>query len=533
MAYYKDLREYILALEDAGQLVRIKRQINKDTELMPLVRLQYRGLPEEQRKAFIFENVVDSRGKRYDGQQVAVSALAGSTGIYATGMMCKPEELMERRAKAELHPIEPRLVSSGPVHDEIHMGESLLEHGCLDEFPVPISIPGYDAGPGFTAPFWVTKDPESGIRNVGTYRVMPKSPTRTGIDFANKTRGGAIHWRKCHEQGIPLEAAIVIGGPPSIGYVSVTTYPADVDELAVAGGIAGEPLELVKCKTVDLEVPAYAEIVMEGEINTEELEMEGPFGESIGFMCLTQPRAYFTVKCITHRKNPIWLAFISQFQPSESSKIKQYASDTTVYKHLRYDLGMEYVKDVAFNETSDTSMMVIQVSRTTQDNVWRALEGAAKRHESSKIIIAVDDFVDPRDLNMVFWEVTHCSQPHRDYRIITRPSLFLLDCSLAPMEELERLREEKNPKMPDSSILLMNGTIKWPYPPISLPRREFMDRALEIWNSEGLPPLSLTEPVWGQDLGYWSEEDKEKAEWAIKGEYYKTGEKQARQRRTA
>lgn len=532
MGYYKDLREYLKTLEDRGKLVRIKSQINRDTELMPLVRIQYRGMREEERKAFLFENIVDNRGRHYDGQ-VAVAALAGSAEIYAIGMKCQPEKLTERRAQAELNPIEPSLVSSGPVQEEIHRGKSLLEHGGLSEFPIPISTPGFDPAPAFTAPFCVTKDPESGIRNVGTYRMLTKSPTRSGVVFAHATKGGAIHWRKCQKLGKPLPAAIVIGGPPSIGYVSVTRYPIDVDEFTVAGGIAGEPLEVVKCQTVDLEVPAHAEIVVEGEISTSEFEPEGAFGESIGFMGMCHPRPYIDVKCITHRRSPIWLAFISQFQPSESSKIKQYASESAVYKHLRYDLGMEYVRNVAFQETSDTKMMVIQVNRTSQDNVWRALEGAAKRHETSKIVIAVDDFVDPHDLDMVFWAVSQCSQPHRDYRVITRSSPSLVDCSLAPLEELGRLYAAINPKMPDSSVILMNGTIKWPYPPISLPKKEYMERALEIWKREGLPPVQLREPIWGQDLGYWSDEDKEKAERALKGEYYKTGEIQAQKRQPA
>jgi 4-hydroxy-3-polyprenylbenzoate decarboxylase len=215
MAYYKDLREYIEALEYAGQVVRIKRQINKDTELMPLVRLQYRGLPEEQRRAFIFENMIDTRGREYHSP-VAVSVLAGTTKIYALGLMCRPEEIAEKLAQAAIHPYEPILVDSGPVQEEVHMGEALMEHGGLDEFPIPISTPGLDPSPAMTAPFWITKDPESGIRNVGTYRVLLKSPTRTGLDFGKPTRGIAIHWNKCRIKGIPLEAAIVIGGPPCI-----------------------------------------------------------------------------------------------------------------------------------------------------------------------------------------------------------------------------------------------------------------------------------------------------------------------------
>ncbi|MFH0914245.1 MAG: UbiD family decarboxylase [Chloroflexota bacterium] len=537
MSYYKDIREFLETLDKRGKLVRIKSPINKDTELMPLVKLQYVGLPEAQRKAFLFENVFDSRGKKYNGS-VAVAALAGSPEIYAIGMNCKPEEMTEKRAQAELHPIEPKLVSKGPVQEEVHMGKNLMEHGALDELAVPISAPGFDAGPCFTAPFWITKDPETGVRNIGTYRVMPKSPTKTGIDWANMTKGCAIHWLKAKKMGKPLPAAIVTGGPPCIGYVSVTRYLTDVDELKVAGGIAGEPIEVVKCKTVDLEVPAWAEIVVEGEINTQEVEPEGPFGESIGFMCLEQLRAFFNVTAITHRKNPVWVAFISQYQPSESSVLKKYASSTAVYKHLRYDLGLDYVKDVAFQETSDTSMMVIQVARTSQENVWKALEGAAKRHQFSKIIIAVDDFVDPANLDSVFWAVTHCSQPHRDYRIITRPTPILLDCSVAPMEELESLRDElyttgKLKNTPDSSVILMNGTIKWPYPPISLPRQEYMEKALERWKKEGLPDLKLGNPWYGIELGYWSERDKQRADWAVKGEYYKTGEEQATRQRRA
>lgn len=533
MSYYKDLREYLRTLEERGKLVRIKSQINKDTELHPLVRLQYVGLPEEERKAFIFENVVDSRGRKYN-TPVAICALAGSSQIYAIGIMCQPDEIDERLTRAEMAPIAPKLVSQGPVQEEVHVGDTLMQHGGLDEFPIPISTPGYDAAPVFTAPAWITKDPESGIRNVGTYRAMLKSPLRTGIDFASWRKGGAIHLLKCKERGLPLEAAIVVGGPPCVGYVSVTRYPQDVDELAIAGGIAGEPLEVVKCQTVDLEVPAHAEIVVEGELNSNELELEGPFGESIGFMSLTQPRPYFTVKCITHRRNPIWLAFMSQFQPSESSKIKQQGNESVVFNHLRKQLGMKHVLGVAFYETSDSSrFMVLKLSKADQDEVWRALEAAASPNvgpNRSRIIVAVDEDINPGDSDALIWALSHRFQPHRDCRIVTRPAPTLIDLSLAPMEELDRLREEKNPKMPESSILLMNATMKWPYPPVSLPTKKFMERAIQLWEKEGLPVLKLKEPWWGHNLGYWSDEDEKKAERAVTGEYYETGEIEARRR---
>ena len=535
MAYYKDLREYIQALEDDTQVVRVKRQINKDTELMPLVRLQYRGLPEGKRRAFIFENLIDAKGKEYH-TPVAVSVLAGSDRIYSIGMKCQPEEVAEKLAQAALHAYEPKLVDNGPVQEEVHMGATLMEHGCLEEFPIPNSTPGYDPSPAITAGFWITKDPGSGIRNVATYRALIKSPTRTGLDFSQSTRGIAIHWNKCREKGIPLPAAIVIGGPPSIGYVAVSDYPIDTDELTVAGGIAGEPLEVVKCKTMDLEVPAHAEIVIEGEINTQELEPEGAFGESIGIMSMTQPRPYFTVKAITHRHNPLWLAFISQFPPSESSKIRYHGNCSAIYKYLKYDLGTEKVLTVTLHEMANSYLLlVVQVKNTSTEEVWRILEAVAsfKLSRTSKIIIAVDDDINPYDLEMVIFALGQRFQPHRDAHIITQRAEGLIDCSLAPMEILERLREEKNLQRPDRSQLLIDATMNWPYPPVSLPAKEFMEKAIQVWKEEGWPELELREPVWGRNLGYWSREDEQKAEWAIKGEHYKTGEIQAKKRRPA
>lgn len=111
-----------------------------------------------------------------------------------------------------------------------------------------------------SSPYVVTRDPENGIYNIGTYRVHIKSPTRTGVNFAPMHQKDAgMHWLKCKDKGVPLEAAIVIGAAPNIGYVSGTKFADNVDEYAVAGGLAGEPVEVVKCRTVDLEVPAWAE----------------------------------------------------------------------------------------------------------------------------------------------------------------------------------------------------------------------------------------------------------------------------------
>jgi 4-hydroxy-3-polyprenylbenzoate decarboxylase len=281
---------------------------------------------------------------------------------------------------------------------------------------------------------------------------------------------------------------------------------------------------------VDLEVPAHAEIVIEGLINTSVLENEGPFGESIGYMSLTQPRPYFTATCITHRKNPVLLGFISQFQPSESSKIKMLGNAASVYKYLRYVAGFEKVQKVAFSETSDSIyFMVIQVKGTTTEEVWKILEATQKYRLDSKIIVAVNDDIDPNNFSSIIWALSTRFQPHRDARIMTRPCLGLTDVSLATMEAMEKAREEYEPVLPTQSYLLMDATVKWPLPPVSLPKQEFMDRAAQIWKEEGLPELRLSEPYHGRNLGYWHPEDVQKAQWALKGEYMKTGELQATQ----
>ena len=536
MAYYKDLREHLRALEERGKLVRVSRPINKDTELHPLVRLQFRGLPEEERKAFYFDNIYDSKGRKYTIPLV-VGALGASPQVYAIGMMCEVEEIGPRWEEAQLHPIEPVMVKEGPVQEVVLIGDRLLERGGLDEFPIPVSTPGWDPSPYITSPYWVTKDPETGIRNIGTYRAQVKSPTRTGVYPGFPFRGIVIHWHKAKKLGKPLEAAIVVGAAPNIGYVSVSQLPTDVDELAVAGGLAGEPVELVKCKTVDIEVPAHAEIVIEGEINTEEYEPEAPFGEAAGYIGQRQLAFYFTVKCITHRRDPIWQAFISQLAPSESSVIRQIACANVIPKKLRYDLNMPYVRQVAvhFSNASER-YVVLQLAKTESTEVWRALEAMPENYPAfSKIVIAVDEDIEPWDANMVNWAITYRAQPHRDMRIVKRHAPDMMDYSAEPppSDELPGAARLEPDQMPEYSCLLVDATLKWPYPPVSLPKKEYMDTALKIWQELGLPDLKLRPPWYGYNLGWWTEENKQQAELAVKGEYYQTGEVLAQRRRKA
>jgi len=525
---YPDLRDHLANLEAAGLLVRVKREINKDTELHPLVRWQYRGgIPEEQRKAFLFENVVDNRGKKYK-YPVAVGALAASKYVYAVGMRCRPEEIEAKWNNALTHPIEPVIIEGGPVHEEVHTGAELLAEG-LGEFPIPISTPGFDNAPYTTCTHWFTKDPETGIRNQGNYRGQIKSPTRVGI-YPMSGQHIHIHIAKCRERSQPLQAALVIGVPPAVSYATVQKVPYGVDELAIAGGLIGQPIQLVKCKTVDLEVPAEAELVIEGLINTEYLEPEGPFGESHGYMHPRLLNPFMDVTAITHRKDMIYVSFISQVTPSESSVIKKMGYDIMFLKHLRDDLSIKSVKRVVMHEplTNLRKFIIVQMSKPSKTEVWRALHAAATFHHGvGKIVVAVDEDIDPDNVDAVLWAMCYRMKPHQDIQIIEG-----MDKGHAPPFAGISVTDERASYYGtmDDSALLINAILKEPFPPVSLPKREYMERAREIWDELGLPKLKPEAPWYGYSLGQWNEELEEEAELALRGEHYKTGEKQARQR---
>jgi 4-hydroxy-3-polyprenylbenzoate decarboxylase len=524
--HYRNLREFLHALETHEMLVRYSAPINKDTQLQPLVRLQFRGLPEAQRKGFLFERVAGAGGREY-GMPVAACCMAASRAMYALGLGCAPREIGARWAHALAKPVPPELVARGPVQDVVYTGPALEAAGGLDMLPIPLATPGFDNAPYTSASYWITKDPESGIRNVGTYRGQLKSPLRLGCYPASQQKGIAIHWRKARARGVPLEAAVVLGAPPHVAYPAVAFLARDVDELAVAGGFAGEPVPLVRCQTVDLEVPAEAEIVIEGRIPTDCLEEEGPFGEFTGFMARREFTYYLEVTAITHHRDPIYNLFLSQFPPSESSKIRQVAMENTIRRFLSVECGFAGVRDVAVHESGGSqNFTVIQVSRAEGADPRAVLEAMARPDaRSGKIVITVDEDVDPHDADSVVWAMAWRVQPHRDLE--TRPvPPHEMDYSVMPPAESVGTAAGQQ-----ASMLLVDATRKWPYPPQSLPAREYMDDALRLWEAAGLPDLRLREPWYGRPEGVWTAADREEAARAARGDYYATGERMARERR--
>src|SRR5215469_172341 len=195
---YPDLHDHIQALDKAGLLVTVDRPINKDTEMHPLVRWQFRGgIEEKDRKAFLFTNVVDAKKRKYD-IPVAVGALAANREIYRIGIGCRLHEIDERWVKAAQNPIPPRIVDAAPCHDVVIAGKALDKPGNgLDGIPLPISTPGWDIAPYATLSQFITKDPETGIQNLGNYRAQVKAPRRLGMNPSVELKaGGYLHWLK-------------------------------------------------------------------------------------------------------------------------------------------------------------------------------------------------------------------------------------------------------------------------------------------------------------------------------------------------
>jgi 4-hydroxy-3-polyprenylbenzoate decarboxylase len=278
---------------------------------------------------------------------------------------------------------------------------------------------------------------------------------------------------------------------------------------------------VVKAKSVDLLVPAEAEIIVEGLIDTEYLEPEAPFGESHGHVNLQEYNAFMDVTCITRRHDAILTSIISQVTPSESSLIKRVALEPVFLNHLRHVLAIQAVKRVSMHEPLTNLrkvVVLVMAPRTPLAEIWRALYGAASWNRAvGKYIIAIDEDIDPENADALFWAMSYRANPALDFQI-----LHHRDQGHGP-------RSRRN-NGEDASVLI-DATMKEDFPPISLPRREFMERAKQIWEELGLPKLKPQAPWFGYSLGEWPDELERAAERAVRGDYFENGEMNAKRRR--
>ncbi len=506
-----DFQKHLADLEARGLLVRIDRAIDKDNELHPLVRWQFLGgFAEDRRRAFLFTNVTDAKGRRYD-MPVAVGAIAASPDIYAIGMGCPVEAIGDAWMRAIAHPIPPVAVEAPPCQEVLVTGDALRgPDGGLARLPVPISTPGFDAAPYLTATLCITRDPESGIQNMGMYRAALKAPDRLVVRMVARPSGagGYLHWLKYRARGEPMPIAIAIGSAPVVMFTGAQKLPVDLDELAVAGGLAGAPIRKANAATVDLDVPANSEIVVEGVIDTSRLEPEAPFGESNGYVALEAYNMPMRVTAITHKRAPVFVSIISQVTPSESSVIKKVAYEPLFLDYLRNALSIKGIRRVVMHErlTNLRPVIFLQLAdNTPRSEVWRALHGAANLQSyCGKIVVAVSEDIDPASMDAVLWSLAYRSNP-------------IEDVQLTPYGGGVQGQRQAD------SHMLIDATRKRPMAPLALPSAAHMERARAIWEELGLPALTPQAPWHGYTMGDWTESWELFARRAAAGDWLANG----------
>jgi 4-hydroxy-3-polyprenylbenzoate decarboxylase len=280
----------------------------------------------------------------------------------------------------------------------------------------------------------------------------------------------------------------------------------------VAGGLAGAPIRTIKAVSVDLDVPADAEIVIEGLIDPDLLEPEGPFGESHGHVALEDFNMSMQVTAITRKRAPVFVSIISQVTPSESSVIKKVAYEPLFLNHLRNNLSIKGVRAVVMHEplTNIRKVIFVQFENTTpRTEVWRALHGTATLQAAcGKIVIGVSEDIDATNADAVFWSLAYRCNPAEDVHIA-------------------RFRSgghgPKSGSGATDSTMLIDATLKHPLPPVALPTRDYMEHARGLWDRLGLPPLAPQAPWHGYSLGLWDAAWDTYARRAVSGAWEQSG----------
>lgn len=467
---YQDLQEYLVRLEAAGKLHTITKPVDPTWEVAAITREVFDRYSWAERRALRFEHVGESR------YPLVVGAIGGSPSIYALALSTTVERIPLLWDKAQREPVSPQLVSSGICKEVVASGSDL----DVRILPHPTWTPGEDPGPYITAPVLVTKDPDDGSRNVGTYRLQVKDARRLGL-YIGSAQHAAKHVRKYEARKEDMPVAVAIGADPSIVLASVTKFSYGTDEYGVAGGLRGEAVPLVKCETVDLEVPANAEIVLEGIVRHGVREDEGPFGEFTGYMGPGGLSLVVELTCMTHRRSPVYHAFLSQMPPSESSCIRSLGRSAGLRHHLHDVLGLP-VTDVHFTESGgSSSIVVIAMRKEYPQQVKEVACGAwSLMNKEGKFLIVVDDDIDVRNPFQVEWAMSFRVQPARDFWVIDGVVPSGLDPSTAPADV-----PQHDPIRKNGSKVLIDATRKHAYPPAARVPRRYIDAVKEHWSDYG------------------------------------------------
>ena len=534
---YDDLSDHLAKLDKKDLLWTIDQEINKDKHLHPFVRWGYVGdvgtvVANNPKRAFLFTNVTDSKGRKYQGDcDVMVGGTAGSPAIYAASLGIEDageditalsQKIYAKWVHAFENPIPAVEIPSeeAPIHEVVLTGDDLKggEGKGLASLPVPNNTPGWDTAPYFSAGLWITHDPDTGVENISQNRCSLKASDRMTAMWLIQTNGGAHNnWVKYKERGEKMPVALIVGAPPMLQVIGPQKTPENLNDLDIAGGLAGAAYRKVRCKTVPLWAPADAQIIIEGWIDPTKLEMEAPFGESYGNMSVEEYNHSIEVTAITRRKKAIITSMISQMAPSESGVIKQLNYSAVMLNHLKNTLYVRQVKDVALHGpmigVSRLTVIVLE-KNTPRTEVWRALSGATTFMRSvGKITVAVDEDVNPNNIEEVLWAIA--------YRTDLMKSVKIEDYQANGHAPKLRDREWE-------AKIMIDATMHYPMPPVALPTKEIMEEARELWDKAGLPKVAPRWKWFGYDLGDWCDEWTACAKRAVDGDWLQNGIRTAR-----
>ena len=467
---YLDLQQYLKCLESAKKLHWIENPVDPSWEVTAITRQVFDRYGWDDRPALGFRHVGDSPFP------LVIGVIGGSPAIYALALSTTVDKIPQVWEKAQRQPIDPTLVQSGFCQEVISRGTE-VDIGSL---PQVVWTPTHDPGPYITAPVVITKDPETGKRNVGTYRLQMKTAQRLGL-YVGAAQHAAKHIRQYEANKQDMPIAVAIGVDPTIVLASISKFPYGTDELAVAGGLRGEPVPLVRCQTVDLEVPANAEIVLEGFLRAGQREPEGPFGEFSGYMSPGGQQPIIDITCMTRRRTPVYHAFLSQMPPSESSCIRSLSRSAALFHHLRHVLGLP-VRDVHFTESGGASaILVVSMKKEYPEQVKEVAWGAwSLMNKEGKFTIVVDEDIDVRNPFQVEWAMSFHSQPVRDSFMVGGVVPSGVDPSTAPADV-----PQHDPRRRTGSKILIDATRKHPYPPAARVPNEYILGVQKKWREYG------------------------------------------------
>ena len=424
---YKDLREFVKRLEKSGELKRISAEVDPVLEITEITqRVTRAGGP-----ALLFEHPKGSRipllinalgserriqlALEIDSFEEVAERIRGFLDVQAPqGLLDKIKMLPKL---AELGSFFPKTVKTGPCKEVVRRdGFSLLEFPILQCWP-------QDAGRFITWPLVITRNPETGKRNVGVYRMQVYDEKTTGMHWQTQ-KHGAEHFRRARAANREgrIDVAVAIGADPVTCLAGILPIPPDLDEMMFAGFLRREPVEMVPCETCSLEVPAQAEIVLEGYVDLGEMRTEGPFGDHTGFYSLEGEYPVFHVTCVTQRRDPLYLTTIVGPPPQED-----FYMGHAVERMFLPVMRMQYpeIVDVAMPaEGIFHNLMIVAIRKSYPGHARKIMNAIWSLGQAmfTKVVVVVDHDVDVQNFREVVWKALCAIDPERDVQFVLGPA---------------------------------------------------------------------------------------------------------------